>query len=109
MEKICVVVRVRPSISLKSFNRAYWNVKDNRISLHRLHSTPVFGLSYTFGTHSYVHLSLSLSLIEFCCNKLLLLLLLNILYYNKNVVATICCNKISVVIGYCNSIIDHYK
>ncbi|KAF3963152.1 hypothetical protein CMV_012433 [Castanea mollissima] len=48
MEKICVAVRVRPSVSSESFNGAYWNVEDNRISLHRLHGTPISGLSYTF-------------------------------------------------------------
>lgn len=48
MEKICVAVRVRPSVSTESFNGAYWNVEDNRISLHRLHGTPISGLSYAF-------------------------------------------------------------
>ena len=62
MEKICVAVRVRPLVSSESFNRAYWNVEDNHISLHRLYDTPISGLSYTFCTHSYIHLSLSLSL-----------------------------------------------
>ncbi|GKV20033.1 hypothetical protein SLEP1_g30211 [Rubroshorea leprosula] len=48
MEKICVAVRVRPPVSQDSSAGTYWNVGDNRISLHKLHGTPISGLSYAF-------------------------------------------------------------
>ncbi|KAK7291041.1 hypothetical protein RIF29_05902 [Crotalaria pallida] len=48
MEKICVAVRVRPSISEDSFNGSFWKVEENRISLHRTHGTPLSGSSYAF-------------------------------------------------------------
>ncbi|PPD70119.1 hypothetical protein GOBAR_DD32992 [Gossypium barbadense] len=49
-EKICVAVRVRPSISEESPSGTFWKIEDNRISLHKLHGTPISGLSYAFGT-----------------------------------------------------------
>ncbi|XP_021906399.1 kinesin-like protein KIN-7N isoform X2 [Carica papaya] len=49
MEKICVAVRVRPAVTEEaSGNRTHWKVEDNRISLHRLHGTPISGVSYAF-------------------------------------------------------------
>ncbi|KAL5777559.1 hypothetical protein ACOSP7_010485 [Xanthoceras sorbifolium] len=48
MEKICVAVRVRPPVSQEIFNGTFWNVEDNRVSLHRQHGTPISGLSFTF-------------------------------------------------------------
>ncbi|KAB2023602.1 hypothetical protein ES319_D06G030500v1 [Gossypium barbadense] len=47
-EKICVAVRVRPSISEESPSGTFWKIEDNRISLHKLHCTPISGLSYAF-------------------------------------------------------------
>ncbi|KAG8491951.1 hypothetical protein CXB51_015277 [Gossypium anomalum] len=47
-EKICVAVRVRPSISEESPSGTFWKIEDNRISLHKLHGTPISGLSYAF-------------------------------------------------------------
>ena len=76
MEKICVAVRVRPSVSTESFNGAYWNVEDNRISLHRLHGTPISGLSYAFGTHLYLYIFLiSLKYMRFCIYAIYVLVL----------------------------------
>ncbi|GKV10403.1 hypothetical protein SLEP1_g21771 [Rubroshorea leprosula] len=48
MEKICVAVRVRPPVSQDASVATYWNVEDNRISLHRPHGTPISGASYAF-------------------------------------------------------------
>ncbi|PON65553.1 Kinesin-like protein [Parasponia andersonii] len=48
MEKICVAVRVRPAVSEESSAGTYWNVDDNRISLHKAHGTPLSGISYAF-------------------------------------------------------------
>ncbi|XP_021284616.1 kinesin-like protein KIN-7N isoform X1 [Herrania umbratica] len=48
MEKICVAVRVRPSISEEISSGSYWRVDDNRISLHKIHGTPISGISYAF-------------------------------------------------------------
>ncbi|KAL5558699.1 hypothetical protein UlMin_034910 [Ulmus minor] len=48
MEKICVAVRVRPSVSEDSSNGAFWKIEDNRISLHKVHGTPMSGISYAF-------------------------------------------------------------
>ncbi|XP_057533196.1 kinesin-like protein KIN-7N [Amaranthus tricolor] len=49
MEKICVAVRVRPPVSDDvSFNGTFWNVDDNRISLHKSTGTPLSGVSFTF-------------------------------------------------------------
>ncbi|XVE70222.1 hypothetical protein DITRI_Ditri10aG0055500 [Diplodiscus trichospermus] len=48
MEKICVAVRVRPPVSKETSSGAFWRVEDNRISLHKLHGTPISGLSYAF-------------------------------------------------------------
>ncbi|XP_062164418.1 kinesin-like protein KIN-7N [Alnus glutinosa] len=48
MEKICVAVRVRPAVSSEPFNGTFWKVEDNRISLHKVHGTPISGLSYAF-------------------------------------------------------------
>ncbi|KAK5824021.1 kinesin-like protein KIN-7N [Gossypium arboreum] len=47
-EKICVAVRVRPSISEESPSGTFWKIEDSRISLHKLHGTPISGLSYAF-------------------------------------------------------------
>lgn len=52
MEKICVAVRVRPRISEDSFNGNFWKVEENRISLHKVHGTPVSAYSYAFGIPS---------------------------------------------------------
>ena len=49
MEKICVAVRVRPAVSQDTSSGTFWRVEDNRISLHKLHGTPISGLSYAFG------------------------------------------------------------
>jgi hypothetical protein len=52
MEKICVAVRVRPAaVSSEPLNGTFWRVEDNRISLHKVHGTPISGLSYAFGMH----------------------------------------------------------
>ncbi|XP_054794104.1 kinesin-like protein KIN-7N isoform X2 [Prosopis cineraria] len=48
MEKICVAVRVRPRISEDSFFGNFWKVEENRISLHKVHGTPVSAYSYAF-------------------------------------------------------------
>ncbi|KAH7523757.1 hypothetical protein FEM48_Zijuj06G0045900 [Ziziphus jujuba var. spinosa] len=48
MEKICVAVRVRPPVTEESASGAYWKVDDNRISLQKLHDSPVSGASYAF-------------------------------------------------------------
>ncbi|XP_059460759.1 kinesin-like protein KIN-7N [Corylus avellana] len=49
MEKICVAVRVRPAaVSSEPLNGTFWRVEDNRISLHKVHGTPISGLSYAF-------------------------------------------------------------
>ncbi|CAA0806803.1 P-loop containing nucleoside triphosphate hydrolases superfamily protein [Striga hermonthica] len=48
MEKICVAVRLRPSVSQESINGFHWKVESNRISLHRSHGTPISGLSFAF-------------------------------------------------------------
>ncbi|GMI77382.1 hypothetical protein like AT1G59540 [Hibiscus trionum] len=47
-EKICVAVRVRPPISQDSSSGIFWRVEDNRISLHKLHGSPISGISYAF-------------------------------------------------------------
>ncbi|KAL4034352.1 hypothetical protein IC575_007486 [Cucumis melo] len=48
MEKICVAVRLRPSVSQDSLYGTYWKIDHNRISLHRPHGTPISGNSYAF-------------------------------------------------------------
>ncbi|PIN11610.1 Kinesin-like protein [Handroanthus impetiginosus] len=48
MEKICVAVRMRPSINEESVNGFQWKVESNRISLHRSHGTPISGVSFAF-------------------------------------------------------------
>ncbi|KAL0558103.1 hypothetical protein IC582_006667 [Cucumis melo] len=48
MEKICVAVRLRPSVSQDSLHGSYWKIDHNRISLHRPHGTPISGNSYAF-------------------------------------------------------------
>ncbi|KEH40003.1 putative plus-end-directed kinesin ATPase [Medicago truncatula] len=48
MEKICVAVRVRPLVSSDSVNGSFWKVHDNRISLHKIHGTPLSNSSYAF-------------------------------------------------------------
>ncbi|KAL2894950.1 Kinesin-like protein KIN-7N [Bienertia sinuspersici] len=48
MEKICVAVRVRPPVTEESTNGTFWNVDDNRISLHKSTGTPLSGVSFTF-------------------------------------------------------------
>ncbi|KAK4277386.1 hypothetical protein QN277_015393 [Acacia crassicarpa] len=48
MEKICVAVRVRPRISEDSFGGNFWKVEENRISLHKVHGTPLSAYSYAF-------------------------------------------------------------
>ncbi|GMI89672.1 hypothetical protein like AT1G59540 [Hibiscus trionum] len=48
MEKICVAVRVRPPISQENPSGSFWKVEDNRISLHKLHGSPIPALSYAF-------------------------------------------------------------
>ncbi|EOY15670.1 P-loop containing nucleoside triphosphate hydrolases superfamily protein isoform 1 [Theobroma cacao] len=48
MEKICVAVRVRPSISEEISSGTYWRVDDNGISLHKIQGTPISGISYSF-------------------------------------------------------------
>ncbi|KAL4284852.1 hypothetical protein GQ457_16G015530 [Hibiscus cannabinus] len=47
-EKICVSVRVRPPVSQDSSSGTFWRVEDNRISLHKLHGTPIPAISYAF-------------------------------------------------------------
>ncbi|XP_039043495.1 kinesin-like protein KIN-7N [Hibiscus syriacus] len=47
-EKICVAVRLRPPISQETCSGTFWRVEDNRISLHKLHGTPISGISYAF-------------------------------------------------------------
>lgn len=53
MEKICVAVRVRPRISDDSFFGNFWKVEENRVSLHKVHGTPISAYSYAFGISSY--------------------------------------------------------
>ncbi|KAL6572412.1 hypothetical protein OROMI_013370 [Orobanche minor] len=48
MEKICVAVRVRPTLNEESVDEFHWKVKSNRISLHRSHGTPISGVSFAF-------------------------------------------------------------
>ncbi|XP_012482697.1 kinesin-like protein KIN-7N [Gossypium raimondii] len=48
MEKICVAVRVRPPICHENSSSTFWGVDDNQISLHKLHGSPISGVSYTF-------------------------------------------------------------
>ncbi|GER30026.1 kinesin-like protein [Striga asiatica] len=48
MEKICVAVRLRPSVSQESVSGFHWKVESNRISLHRSHGTPISGVSFAF-------------------------------------------------------------
>uniref|UniRef100_A0A7N1A5D7 Kinesin-like protein n=1 Tax=Kalanchoe fedtschenkoi TaxID=63787 RepID=A0A7N1A5D7_KALFE len=48
MERICVAIRVRPSISDESSTGLHWKVEDNRISLHKRLGTPVSGVSHAF-------------------------------------------------------------
>ncbi|KAI4316588.1 hypothetical protein L6164_024557 [Bauhinia variegata] len=48
MEKICVAVRLRPSVSQESFNGNFWKIEENRISLHKTQGTPISGCSYAF-------------------------------------------------------------
>ncbi|KAK8309082.1 hypothetical protein V6Z12_D02G104000 [Gossypium hirsutum] len=48
MEKICVAVRVRPPICHENSSSNFWGVDDNQISLHKLHGSPISGVSYTF-------------------------------------------------------------
>ncbi|XP_019435849.1 PREDICTED: kinesin-like protein KIN-7N [Lupinus angustifolius] len=48
MEKICVAIRVRPSISEASFNGSFWKIEENRISLHKTHGSPLSGSVYAF-------------------------------------------------------------
>ncbi|XP_028806944.1 kinesin-like protein KIN-7N [Neltuma alba] len=48
MEKICVAVRVRPRISEDSFCGNFWKAEENRISLHKVHGTPLSAYSYAF-------------------------------------------------------------
>ncbi|KAK8601013.1 hypothetical protein V6N13_059241 [Hibiscus sabdariffa] len=49
-EKICVAVRLRPPVShsQETSSATFWRAEDNRISLHKLHGTPVPGISYAF-------------------------------------------------------------
>ncbi|KAH1212274.1 hypothetical protein AAZX31_14G088500 [Glycine max] len=51
MEKICVAVRLRPQVSQDSSSFSvgtFWKVEDNRISLHKIHGTPLSASSYAF-------------------------------------------------------------
>ncbi|ESW32930.1 hypothetical protein PHAVU_001G029600 [Phaseolus vulgaris] len=50
MEKICVAVRLRPLVSEDSSSAAgtFWKVEDNRISLHKIHGTPLSASSHAF-------------------------------------------------------------
>ncbi|KAG8499274.1 hypothetical protein CXB51_005722 [Gossypium anomalum] len=48
MEKICVAVRVRPPICHENSSSTLWRVDDNQISLHKLHGSPISGVSYAF-------------------------------------------------------------
>ncbi|KAA3484777.1 kinesin-like protein KIN-7N [Gossypium australe] len=48
MEKICVAVRVRPPICHENSSSTFWRVDDNQISLHKLHGSPISGVSYAF-------------------------------------------------------------
>ncbi|QCD99053.1 kinesin-like protein KIN-7N [Vigna unguiculata] len=50
MERICVAVRLRPPVSEDSSSAVgtFWKVEDNRISLHKIHGTPLSTSSYGF-------------------------------------------------------------
>ncbi|MED6123466.1 Kinesin-like protein KIN-7N, variant 2 [Stylosanthes scabra] len=48
MEKICVAVRLRPPVSEDSSNGSFWKIEENRVSLHRIHGTPLSNSSYAF-------------------------------------------------------------
>ncbi|KAI4339809.1 hypothetical protein MLD38_024709 [Melastoma candidum] len=54
MERICVAVRMRPRSSEESSSSSsscgtFWKIHDNRVSLHRIHGTPVSSsYSYAF-------------------------------------------------------------
>jgi len=73
MEKICVAVRVRPAVSSEPFNGTFWKVEDNRISLHKVHGTPISGLSYAFGMHpllSHIYLCIYMYLcVKYACSS----------------------------------------
>lgn len=49
MEKIWVAVRVRPPICHEHSSSTFWRVDGNQISLHKLHDSPISGVSYAFG------------------------------------------------------------
>jgi len=60
MEKICVAVRLRPLVSQDSSSSSvgtFWKVEDNRISLHKIHGTPLSASSYAFGISSVISLA----------------------------------------------------
>ncbi|KAL6207963.1 hypothetical protein ACLB2K_018915 [Fragaria x ananassa] len=48
MEKICVAVRLRPPATQDSSGGTFWKVDENRVSLHKVHGTPISGVSYAF-------------------------------------------------------------
>ncbi|CAJ1972786.1 unnamed protein product [Sphenostylis stenocarpa] len=50
MEKICVAVRLRPPVSENSSSTvgSFWKVENNRISLHKIHGTPLSASSHAF-------------------------------------------------------------
>ncbi|PRQ27874.1 putative plus-end-directed kinesin ATPase [Rosa chinensis] len=48
MEKICVAVRLRPPVTQEYSGGTFWKVDENRVSLHKVHGTPISGVSYAF-------------------------------------------------------------
>lgn len=71
MEKICVAVRVRPPVSQEICNGTFWNVEDNRVSLHKQPGTPISGLSFTFGNCLNLNPSFSSSILQ---NRVIMLI-----------------------------------
>ncbi|XP_061374259.1 kinesin-like protein KIN-7N [Gastrolobium bilobum] len=71
MEKICVAVRLRPPVSQDSFSGSFWKVEENRISLHRIHGTPLSGSSYAFD-HIFDESSTNASVYELLTKDIIL-------------------------------------
>ncbi|KAL4372379.1 hypothetical protein HN51_017506 [Arachis hypogaea] len=63
MEKICVAVRLRPPVSEDSSNGSFWKFEENRVSLHRIHGTPLSNTSYAFD-HVFEETSTNASVYE---------------------------------------------
>ncbi|KAK7310757.1 hypothetical protein RJT34_08469 [Clitoria ternatea] len=71
MEKICVAVRLRPAVSEDSTNGTFWKVEDNRITLHKIHGTPLSTSSYAFD-HIFDESSTNASVYELLTKDIIL-------------------------------------